>query len=96
MRLREYLSSPPNKNKSLRDPVEADLLIPHPASMKRGVAADRHETWVRDAMDAGAPGAIVARTSGTFSAFAKASAGLHKARRSLWRRRVADGEVVWF
>ena len=67
MPLRELPSSPPNKNKSLRDLVEADLPIPHPASMKRGVTADRHETWVRDAMDAGAPGAIVARTSGTFA-----------------------------
>ena len=59
--LREFLSSPPSKNKSLRDLVDADLLIPHPASMKRGVTADRHETWVRDAMDARAPGAIFAR-----------------------------------
>jgi hypothetical protein len=42
--LREFLSSPPGKNKSLRDLVEADLLTPYPASMKRGVTADRHET----------------------------------------------------
>ena len=32
-----------------------------PASMKRGVTADRHETWVRDAMDAGGVGARMAR-----------------------------------
>jgi hypothetical protein len=42
--LRELASSPRGKNKSLHDPVEADLSIPHPASMKRGVTADRHET----------------------------------------------------
>jgi hypothetical protein len=35
-----------------------------PASMKRGVTADRHETWVRDAMDAGGvERAHVARTN---------------------------------
>ena len=35
-----------------------------PASMKRGVTADRHETWVRDAMDAdGVERVHVARTN---------------------------------
>jgi len=29
--------------------------------MKRGVTADRHETWVRDAMDAGGVGARMSR-----------------------------------
>jgi hypothetical protein len=41
------LPSPPNHKHHPR----------RPASMKRGVTADRHETWVRDAVDAGGVGA---------------------------------------
>jgi hypothetical protein len=28
------------------------MIVSHPASMKRDVVANRHQTWVRDAMDA--------------------------------------------
>src|ERR1019366_485094 len=45
----------------------------------------------RNAVDAGG-----AKDESAGSAFAEASADWHLARRSLWRRRVADGEVVWF
>jgi hypothetical protein len=35
------------------------------------------------------------RTNGAALAFYETSADLHKARRSLWRRRVAYGKTVW-
>ena len=49
---------------ALRRRANHNHALGHPASMKRGVTADRHETWVRDAVDAGGVERVhVARTN---------------------------------
>ncbi len=56
------LSSPFCKNISVFVRPKSDLKFCHPAPA-RGAARDRHGRWERDAMDAAASGAIIARTS---------------------------------
>ena len=46
------LASPFEKNISLRDLVDAALLIPAIPPLSRGAFRDRHKRWVRDAVDA--------------------------------------------
>jgi hypothetical protein len=46
------LSSLQSKNNSLYQKRKSGLWFVHPALMRRGASADRHERWTRDAMDA--------------------------------------------
>jgi len=63
-------------------------IVSHPVPEEGRWPSSR--TLGRDAVDAS--GAL---DEGALSAFAKASADWQSARRILWRRRVADGEVAW-
>jgi hypothetical protein len=77
--LQKYFASPPTQISSLIRAV-----LTHRGALRNVINAGQ------DAVDAEGAG-----DESAGSAFAKASAGLHKARRNLWRGRVADGEVVW-
>jgi hypothetical protein len=71
------LPSPPNHKHHLR----------RPASMKRGVTADRHETWVRDAMAVRVPGAGLLRDERHFCGRRSRVVLALRSRRSSSRRR---------
>ena len=60
--LANVVSSPHAKNIPLRRRPKSNLQLRYPAPI-RGAARDRHGRWERDAMDAAASGAIIARTN---------------------------------
>jgi hypothetical protein len=58
--VREFLSSPLAKNKSLHETPKSILQL-SPSRSTRGALRGRHERWVRDAVDAAASGATISQ-----------------------------------